>query len=154
MVLFRSIQIHSDPFRSIWIHSDLFGSIHTHWDTFVPIWIYSYPLDPFVLTCTHSKPFRPTIWIHSDPFGSIWTHSSKLQISMNNFGPFFDLLGSFLNNNKNDHFLSYPQLNHNSTQNLGLTWKWIYTTTTTHRRKLNVIDISAAPDPILTKLER
>ena len=47
--------------------------------------------------------------------------------------------------------LSQPQLNHKLTQKLGLTRKGLYTTATTHI-KLNVINISAFPDPILAKL--
>ena len=48
--------------------------------------------------------------------------------------------------------LSQPQLNLNSTQKLGVTWKWLYTITTTTHHKLNVQNILAVPDPILTKL--
>ena len=52
--------------------------------------------------------------------------------------------------------------NSTSTQKLGLTWKWLYTTnlhpptppptSNHHHHKLNVINISAVPDLIVTKL--
>ena len=45
--------------------------------------------------------------------------------------------------------LSQPQLR-NSTQKLGLTWKWLYTTH--HHQEHDVSNISHVPDPILTKL--
>ena len=44
-----------------------------------------------------------------------------------------------------------PQLNL-TLPKLGLTWKWLYTTTTHHHRKLNVGNISAVTGPILMKL--
>ena len=51
-----------------------------------------------------------------------------------------------------------PQLNLNSTQKLGLTRKWLWSTThpptTTHHQELNVSNISATTDPILAKLKR
>ena len=54
--------------------------------------------------------------------------------------------------------LSQPQLNHKSTQKLGWTRKWLYTTTTTTHhhpaptthRELNVSNISAVTNPIIT----
>ena len=53
------------------------------------------------------------------------------------------------------YFLSQPQLNLKSTEKLGVSRKWIYSTHHHHHtppHKLNVIHISAVPALILTKL--
>ena len=105
------------------------------------------PLFPFV---GNHKPWLTVLHRHTSLFLYLFVLLPFYKHTMNDISIF---------RLQKQKILSQPQINLNSTQKLGLTGKLLYTpppTTTiptNHHHKPNVINISAVPVPISTKLE-